>query len=182
MSYVSRKTAIVFTGIAALCVVLGVLAMLYLPVPKSPASVGVFADRLMSEQGLPVTDLKIQTGIGSSSFTVEVAATPESRRKGLMHRESLEPDHGMLFDFGVPPHVVHFWMKNTPLPLDMIFVNPAGQVVHVHENAVPFSENRISSQQPVRVVLEFEAGTVQRHGIRVGDQVRHALFNTFQAQ
>ena len=84
--------------------------------------------------------------------------------------------HGMLFDFQTPQPVA-FWMKNTPLPLDMLFIDAMGTVVRIAANTVPFSETPVPSEQPIRAVLEVNAGTAQQLGIRPGAKVRHAIFS-----
>lgn len=110
------------------------------------------------------------------SFAVEVAATDEQLAQGLMYRPSLAADAGMLFDFGaVRP--VSMWMKNTLIPLDMLFLAEDGRVVGVAERAVPRSLDLISAPEPVRGVLEVNGGTVSRLGIRPGDRLVHPTFD-----
>jgi len=112
---------------------------------------------------------------GQSRFTVEIADTPETRARGLMFREELATSAGMLFLFD-PPRDVAFWMRNTPLPLDLIFVDERGEVIRVSADAVPFSDDRIPSGGVVRAVLEVNAGLAARFGIAEGDQMRHPAF------
>lgn len=114
--------------------------------------------------------VQVETGRGVVRFTVEVAQTPDERRQGLMHREHLDEGHGMWFLFE-KPQVVHFWMKNTPLSLDMIFVNRYGRIGWIHRNAVPHSEATISSMVRVLGVLEIEGGEAQALGLRPGQKV-----------
>ncbi|MBB4064950.1 hypothetical protein GGR23_002137 [Gellertiella hungarica] len=102
------------------------------------------------------------------TLNVELALTEAQREQGLMFRRSIGENEGMLFDFG-ETRMVYMWMKNTVLPLDMLFLDPAGKVVHIHENAVPFSETIIPSVEPVRYVLEVGAGTVKRLNLSKGD-------------
>ncbi|MBU4530677.1 MAG: DUF192 domain-containing protein [Hoeflea sp.] len=116
--------------------------------------------------------LVITTGNGPVSFSVELALTPETRASGLMHRQSMDSDHGMLFRFDQTRQVL-MWMKNTPLPLDMLFIDDAGTIVGIAEDTTPFSENVIASPGPVRYVLELNAGTAGRKSISVGDRARH---------
>ena len=92
-----------------------------------------------------------------------------------MFRENLAPLHGMLFDFGTTRPVV-MWMKNTKLPLDMIFIDSAGRITHIAANTVPMSEAIIPSEGPVRAVLEIGGGESARLGIEVGDKVHDSLF------
>ncbi len=109
---------------------------------------------------------------GESRFAVEIADTPESRARGLMERTDLAEGQGMLFVFD-PPREVSFWMKNTPLPLDLIYIDRSGVVVRVAENATPYSEDRLPSGAPVRAVLEINGGLAARFGIAAGSEVRH---------
>ena len=121
------------------------------------------------------TPLVIESGGRSHAFTVELAATEKTRRLGLMFRRRLAPDAGMLFDY-VRPQPVAMWMKNTYIPLDMLFIAADGRVVNIARRAVPRSLRSIPSAGPVRAVLEVNAGTVDRLGIAPGAQVRHGIF------
>ncbi len=112
-------------------------------------------------------------------FTVELADSDERRAYGLMHRDAMPPDHGMIFDFKADQPVA-MWMRNTRLPLDMLFIARDGKVVNIRERAVPFDETSIYSDGPVRSVLELNGGTVSRLGIKPGDVVRHGLFRNVQ--
>ena len=104
------------------------------------------------------------------SFSVEVADTPAKRELGLQYRRNLAPERGMIFVF--PAESDHaFWMKNTPIPLDMIFINSAGKIVGIVEQAVPFSTDSRSVSGASRFVLEINGGLSERHGIKVGDSV-----------
>ena len=117
----------------------------------------------------------VVTTKGRFLFTGEVAGTEAQRQQGLQNRKSLAAGAGMLFDFKrVQP--VAMWMKNTLIPLDMLFIDGAGRVVNVAENTVPLSLATIPSAAPVRAVLEINAGSARRLGIRPGDQVLHAIF------
>ena len=114
-------------------------------------------------------------GQARHAFSVEVADTDAKRQRGLMFRHEMAADAGMLFHFDrVEP--VSFWMKNTYLPLDMLFIAADGRIVHIHERAVPESERPIGPPQPVLAVLELLGGTAQRLGIKVGDRVEHPIF------
>lgn len=103
-------------------------------------------------------------------FTVELAITDRQQQQGLMFRRNLAPDAGMLFDYVTPTRIT-MWMKNTFIPLDMIFIGANGKVVDIAERAVPQSETIIPSKVPARAVLELNGGTAQRLGIKVGDTV-----------
>jgi uncharacterized membrane protein (UPF0127 family) len=125
---------------------------------------------------LPVDSerLFIDTSKGPVGFTVELALTPENRATGLMDRQRMAADHGMLFRFDQTRDVL-MWMKNTPLSLDMLFIAENGRIARIAENTVPFSETIIPSGSPVRYVLELNAGTAAKTGVAVGDRVRHRV-------
>jgi uncharacterized protein len=118
------------------------------------------------------TRLVIHTQTGDHTFTVEVVDTPESRAQGLMYRQSLADDAGMLFDFE-EVREVSFWMRNTFIPLDMIFISPDGTVETVHEQAQPLDPTSIPSGVPVRFVLEIPGGRSAAIGLRPGDTISH---------
>jgi uncharacterized membrane protein (UPF0127 family) len=123
----------------------------------------------------PLEPLAITTSSGPHKFTVEVMRTDAERERGLMFRRYMPPDRGMLFDFKTEQPVL-MWMKNTYIPLDMIFMNRAGKVVSIARNAEPLSERIIPSGVPAYAVLEVNAGTAAGIGVKVGDVVRNALF------
>ncbi|SEH63786.1 DUF192 domain-containing protein [Magnetospirillum fulvum] len=106
---------------------------------------------------------------------VELAATPEQLEQGLMFRPYLAPEAGMLFDFG-RPRLVAMWMKNTLIPLDMLFLDAAGRIVHIEANAEPGSLQPRGPVQKVLAVLELPAGGAARFGLRLGDRVAHPIF------
>jgi uncharacterized protein len=118
--------------------------------------------------------LVIDTRNGPVAFSVELALSPDDRASGLMNRESMPADHGMLFKFDQTRQVL-MWMKNTPLALDMIFIDANGVVARIAENTTPFSETIIPSVAPVRYVLELNGGTAAKRGISAGDKVRHRV-------
>ena len=124
---------------------------------------------------LPQSDLVIVTEKGPQRFKVELADNDASRARGMMFRTSMAPDAGMLFDFG-REQLASFWMRNTLIPLDMLFIRADGTILNIHQRAIPGDETGISSAGPVRAVLELNGGTVSRLGIRPGDKVRHAIF------
>jgi uncharacterized protein len=115
-------------------------------------------------------DLRFPTG--SESFTVELADTPDERARGLMFRPTLDPAAGMLFVYETPREA-SFWMKNTLIPLDMIFADSAGRVTRVHSNAIPGDLNAISGGPGVVYVLEINGGLADRLGIVPGAELRH---------
>lgn len=126
--------------------------------------------KLFGASGNPST-ITIETQSGRHPFRVEWAMTSEERAKGLMFREKMDPDQGMVFDFGSEQQLA-FWMKNTPLSLDMIFIHENGSVYRVEQRTEPFSERSIPSGAPVRYVLEVLAGTARKIELKPGDRVR----------
>lgn len=123
----------------------------------------------------PRSSLVIESSGRTHRFTVEVADNDQRRALGLMHRDSMPADHGMVFDFKQDQPVA-MWMRNTRIPLDMLFIDRDGRVVNIHARAVPFDETSIHSDGPVRGVLELNGGTASRLGLKAGDTVRHAIF------
>jgi uncharacterized membrane protein (UPF0127 family) len=115
----------------------------------------------------------IETANGPHRFAIEIADTPEERAQGLMFRETMAADAGMLFDYGFDQQGVAFWMKNTPLPLDMIFIRSDGTITQIAADTTPFSLEPVPSALPVRFVLEVNAGTAKRLGLKPGDRLRH---------
>lgn len=133
--------------------------------------------QLAAEQpSLPTTRLAIETSLGRFDFVVEIADTPSTWQRGLQQRRQLAADAGMLFNFH-QPRVTSMWMKDTVISLDMIFIDEWGAVVNVAERTLPLSTSAISSNGPVMAVLEVNAGTAARLGIRPGDRVRHPMFS-----
>jgi len=124
---------------------------------------------------LPVTI----TGTGGTHvFRVERAVTPAQQERGLMYRTDLKPDGGMLFHpypaEGGAPREASFWMKNTPTPLDILFIRADGTIATIAENTVPFSEAQVRSREPVAAMLELVGGRVADLGIAEGDRVTRA--------
>jgi uncharacterized membrane protein (UPF0127 family) len=126
-------------------------------------------------QVLPQSPLSITSGDKSHRFTVELADDDTERGIGLMHRGQMAADHGMLFDFETPRRVA-FWMRNTFIPLDMLFLKSDGEVVSIIEDVRPHSEDTVGPSRPVRAVLELNAGMAKKLGLKVGDMVHHAVF------
>jgi len=114
--------------------------------------------------------LSIQSNGRTYPFTVELASTAEEKQTGLMYRTKLAKDTGMLFVWENDIEA-KMWMKNTKIPLDMLFLDANGQIKHIHANAVPDSLDRIGAGQPVRAVLELPGGTAAAKGIKEGDRV-----------
>jgi len=116
--------------------------------------------------------LVLRSSTGDYSFNVEVVDTNESRAQGLMYRTELADDAGMLFDFK-EERAVSFWMRNTFIPLDMIFVDAAGVVKNIHVNAIPHDVTGIPSEGPVQFVLEIPGGRSVEIGLKPGDIMEH---------
>lgn len=121
--------------------------------------------------------LEIVTATGTHAYQVEIANDEASRALGLMNRRYMPPDRGMLFEFDRDAPQT-FWMKNTYIPLDMIFISRAGVVTHIVANAEPLSERVIPSGPPCAAVLELNGGTAAAVGLKVGDRVRHPFFKS----
>lgn len=119
--------------------------------------------------------LSIETAQGSHEFDIELALAPDQQSQGLMFRRELAADAGMLF-FHQRERVASMWMRNTFVPLDMLFATADGKIVHIVERTVPQSLTTITAGKPVRAVLEVNAGTVRRLAIKSGDRLIHPLF------
>jgi len=109
-------------------------------------------------------------------FEIELAETDQQRQVGLMHRTWLHPQAGMLFTYDDGMKLRHFWMKNTPTPLDIIFFDHTGTVVHIIENTIPYSEEVLPSTKPAVAALEINAGLSEKLGIVVGMKAQHPFF------
>ncbi len=133
--------------------------------------------RALAQEPARIEPLTITTGASAAMFSAEVADTDELRERGLMFRHRLPENQAMLFDFG-EPRPVSMWMKNTYIPLDMVFVRSDGTIAAIVENAVPKSLETIGVQEPVRGVIELAAGTVKRLGITQQDKVYNRIFAT----
>jgi len=128
-----------------------------------------------AQQAFEEAPLAIESTSGTLTFQVELATTPDQRQQGLMFRESLDSDRGMLFDFGRTSPVT-MWMRNTYIPLDMLFIDADGRIHRIASDVQPLSDAVIGSGGPVRAVLELPAGTSAERGIAVGDLVIHPMF------
>jgi uncharacterized protein len=140
------------------------------------ATAGGLALSAAAQETFARSSVVIETaGGGKFRFNVEMAETMAQQAQGLMFRRQMAADAGMLFPYAAP-QVAAFWMKNTFIPLDMLFIAADGRISHIHPNAAPQSEASISSKGPVKAVLELNGGLAARLGVRVGDVVRHAVF------
>ena len=130
----------------------------------------------------PVLPLRIQTATGPHDFSVEWEKTDAERERGLMDRRSMASGHGMLFDFRPRDEPVIFWMKDTYLPLDMIFIGKGGRVVAIKHDAKPMDETFIRSGASTVGVLEVNAGIAKAIDLKVGDKVEHEMFGQTPAR
>ncbi|WP_454813835.1 DUF192 domain-containing protein [Labrys neptuniae] len=119
--------------------------------------------------------LSIATAGGERDFQVEVMRTEDEQRRGMMFRRSLDPDKGMLFPFPAE-RIASFWMENTYVSLDMIFIRGDGTIQRIEKRAEPLSTRTIMSGAPVLAVLEVVAGTADKLGIKPGDKVSYPIF------
>ena len=154
--------------LAALTVTLGALGA----APALAQSDPTGPQPTLPREPLTITD----DGGHAHAFSVEMATTPGEQETGLMFRKVVPADSGMLFVFPtVQPEP--FWMKNTLVPLDMVFINPDGTIRAIAENTVPFSLAPVDSGGPVLAVLELQGGITAKDGISVGDRVAAAQFS-----
>jgi uncharacterized membrane protein (UPF0127 family) len=135
---------------------LSLVSALLLPVPASVAA--------------NTGEVVLQTESGPHRFNVEIAQTEEERRIGLMYRRNLADNAGMLFVYDEPQPIL-MWMKNTYIPLDMIFIDAGGKVLRIERRTEPFSTDPIPSGGPVQGILEVKAGTTESIGLKPGDEV-----------
>jgi uncharacterized membrane protein (UPF0127 family) len=144
------------------------LALLLLLVPPAVAADGVTR--------LPTEPLVIDmAGGGKVTFETEIADDDAERSRGLMFRRSMQEHEAMLFIWPAP-YEVGMWMRNTYIPLDMLFIAADGKIVHIARETVPHSLDVITAGQKVLAVLEISGGAAARFGISPGDQVRHRFF------
>ena len=137
--------------------------------------IGLVPDFSQAQVKFDTSRISIVTAGGTYNMTVEMATTPDQRAQGLMGRKEMPQAAGMLFDFK-RSQTFSMWMKNTFISLDMLFLDHAGTIVHIARNTQPQSLRHISPGRPVRGVLEVNAGTAARLGIKVGDRVLHRVF------
>lgn len=135
------------------------------------------APALLTPSGEPkLQRVSVDTAKGAQVFMVEVVREEKERNRGLMFRESMAKDRGMLFDYD-PPQEISFWMKNTFISLDIIFVDAEGRIITIAEKTTPLTLTPLPSGGPIRGVLEINGGLSEKLGIKVGDRVHHALFD-----
>ncbi len=170
-----RFNTLLVSLIAALSLSTAASAQIDLGLDAASSS-DVTAPDAVVEYGGP-DPLTIETDNGPVSFTVELAETQEARTRGMMHRDSMAPDTGMLFDFEVE-QVISIWMRNTQIPLDILYIRSDGTIAKIVANAVPESLRPMYSDFPVIAVLEIAGGQADALGIEPGDLVRHEWFGT----
>ncbi|MCI5050306.1 MAG: DUF192 domain-containing protein [Rickettsiales bacterium] len=125
----------------------------------------------LADGGFKHGRISVGTGAHVAEFKVEIALNESQRKRGLMFRHNLAPYDGMLFDFK-HAQPISMWMKNTPLSLDMIFIDEGMNVVHIAKHTTPYSTQGIQAPVNVRYVLELEAGKARKHGIITGDRLQ----------
>ena len=160
-----RKILFALAAVAVIVAALGIYLAMQQPVA---------ADQAMRLPVDPVP-LSVETNDGERTFTIEIADEPTERANGLMFRKTMDDDRGMLFVFP-QTQPVSFWMKNTPMPLDLVFIGQDGRVVDTLPGE-PFSEAPIGPAVPVRFVLELKRGTAESAGIEAGDVMRHPVID-----
>jgi uncharacterized membrane protein (UPF0127 family) len=146
------------------------LAAALLAAPLGACRTETAAEAAKAESGLELIPLEIRSNGKVHRFTVEVARSEQEQEQGLMYRQSLAPDRGMLFPF-IPPRPASFWMKNTYIPLDMIFVRADGTIARIADNTVPQSLEPVQVGEPVLAVLELVGGRAAELGISDSDRV-----------
>lgn len=161
-------TSVLRNGLASLVVLLG----LGVGSMTAPASGQTYLETFEKDR------LEIETEAGERhAFEVELAVTTPQKAQGLMFRQTMPADAGMLF-FYDPDRVINMWMRNTFIPLDMLFIAADGAITKIEERTVPQSERTISSDRPVAAVLELNGGTARRLGLVPGDRVLYPRFGT----
>ncbi|SEG77526.1 DUF192 domain-containing protein [Bosea lathyri] len=141
----------------------------------APAAVFAQAQPAPAASAAGLESLVIVSGDKRHAFQVEVMRTPDQRARGLMHRNYMPADRGMLFDFGSTEPVA-MWMQNTYIPLDMLFIRADGTIARIAERTEPLSTRTIPSGEPVLSVLEINGGVSKTLGIKAGDRIEHVLF------
>ena len=129
----------------------------------------------VSDTTFPQSEILIVSKSGEHKFLVDVATTMAQRQMGLMYREKMARNSGMMFDFG-EEQLIAMWMKNTLIPLDMLFVDKTGKIVQIERATTPLSLETIASRRPAMSVIEINAGLTEELGISEGDQVMHNIF------
>ncbi|MDB5417588.1 MAG: hypothetical protein JWP50_1007 [Phenylobacterium sp.] len=164
-------------SLIALAVALGLSACAAAPPPARAEIQRQDPDHCHGQAVLkPLQPLTIVTDRGPAKFKVEMADTDLKREFGLMCRKTLAPDRGMLFDFGGPSEDVAFWMRNTLIGLDIIYIRPDGTILSIARQAKPLDERPIPAGGTIRAVLEISAGRAAQLGLQPGDRVDQRIF------
>lgn len=151
--------------------VLAALCMACSPQGQAETSTGVGqAKSVHPVSGLEVIPLTVTSGAKRHAFKVEVAANGQEQARGLMFRTELPPGEGMIFPYQ-SPQILGFWMKNTPLPLDIIFIDEDGRIINIAARTTPYSLDSVYSDRPAMAVLEIAGGRAAELGIKPGDKV-----------
>ena len=158
----------VFRGAACALILATAAACVEQVVTPGPSGASVGPDA-------PTEVLTIDTANGPVTFNVEIADDENERQHGLMYRDPLPDDRGMLFHFQEPEHA-SFWMRNTPSSLDIIFIGVDGRILNVAERTTPYSEAPVPAVGLTRGVLEIRAGRAEELGITAGNRVHHRIF------
>jgi len=127
------------------------------------------------QMNLPVESIAIDSSLGPQRFKVQLATEWPQQEKGLMFRKAMPPNEGMLFDFH-EPQMMSFWMKNTLIPLDIVFIRADGTISSIAADARPMSLKSLRSTEPVQAVLEINGGRAEALHIREGGKVHSAIF------
>jgi len=152
------------------------LILLALFLALAPPAFAQMAKNDVVDFGEPVP-LTVVSEDGSHTFSIERAITLDQQARGMMFRETMDPDSGMLFEFE-EPKIATIWMKNTSIPLDIIFVRSNGKILKIEHMAQPYKLRSASSEAVVAAVLELQGGRSKELGIMPGDTVQHAFFGT----
>jgi len=172
MKLMIRKTFAGLTGlVAAGSLLVGIAGCSPVAAGDTPGgTASSSATRLHPISGLAIIPLKVVTAKGEHTFQVEVAASPREQEHGLMRRTSMGTDEGMIFPMD-PPRATAFWMKNTVIGLDIIFIGADHRVLNIAANAVPLDETPLPSDGDAAGVLELNAGRAAQIGLKAGDKV-----------
>ena len=140
------------------------------------AAASISSNAAWAEAACAVDRVLVSGDFGEARFSIELADDPGERAQGLMHRDSMPRSAGMLFVFEQPQPVA-FWMKNTLIPLDMIFTDKVGRIQHIHQNAIPHDQTPIAGGKGIYSVLEINGGLSKVYGFNVGDVLQHPAFS-----
>ena len=172
MSYIPRAVRRTLIAAALLAAGAGAAAA----APAAVSSRACEAGAAGQAEIKPLQPLTLNTSRGRFDFQVENANTPHTREVGMMCRTAVAPNRGMLFDFQAPTDNVAFWMRNTLIPLDIVYIRPDGRVLSIARNARPLDETPLPAGGRIRAVLELAGGRAAQIGLLPGDKVVHRIF------